>query len=86
MSCAIKEKIKDRIVEIVRDKNGLKPIELVTTLTLDEVKDFNVGYIEELVREGRLQEVCYTLKPHTYKVRTFLLPGDALIEINFGLR
>ncbi len=66
---------KDMIVEAVESKQGCKATELtaIPEIVLG-VGDNLVPYIYELVEEGRLVEVEYTVPSVPYRLKSFLLP------------
>lgn len=87
-----KEEIKQIIVNLVIDKQGCKPTDLIASdtfiqawreLSMDETLD---DLIDELLKEERLIQVRYVLPAILYQVKSFLLPVDTHIGVEVGTR
>jgi len=84
--------LKDEIVRIVTEYQGMKATELVTyiPLTIHTKKDLLwvttteniIAAINELVKERRLVEVEYVLPNMSYRVKSFLLPAGTQLDVN----
>ncbi len=76
--------LKERIIEIVTEKQGLKATELAAVLGQDpkvfESSTTITDLILELVRERRLVEVEYVLPHLGYRVKSFLLPAESQVR------
>jgi len=88
------KQVKDWIVELVADKNGCKPGELIVPVIKriheslpkaghEYLTNLVDHFIWELVtKEKRLIEIEYTLPRSSYRARSFLLPANTKINIS----
>jgi hypothetical protein len=80
-----KESAKQKLCQIVEEKQGLKATELafefVRRIHAEGCISNNVlQLIEELVKEGRLVEIEYVLSTLKYRIKSFILPGDTEVQ------
>lgn len=88
-----REKIKLKIVEMVISNQGMKATDFISIraplvdianseiiVRLVENHEILDDLIEELIMEGEISEVKYTLPNFPYRVKSFLLPGKTLIR------
>ena len=79
------EILKERIVNLVALYRGIKPLDLVVKLTDEERASFSGSFIEELISEGKLMEVEYTVDPDSDQIHSFLLPASSEITVRLGV-
>lgn len=82
--------VKNRIVDIVNNVQGLKVTELVVKL-MEVLREENLEYVlhehsvtilvDELVKEGELVEVEYILPGMLYRIKSFLLPANTQVVL-----
>lgn len=78
------EEIKNRLVEIVTEKQGCKATELcaIKELIFGDCKPLP-ELIEELVKEERILEIEYVLPSMNYRIKSFLLPaGTQIVKVH----
>jgi len=78
---------KGAICALVEQAQGCKALELIAKLgseqvwVIEEVNSWTaIELIEELVEEGELIEIEYTLPNMSYRVKSFLLPKGTEID------
>ena len=86
-----KGKVRNRIVNIVNNIQGLKAAELVVKL-MEVLREENLQYVlhehsvtilvDELVKEGELVEVEYILPGMLYRIKSFLLPASTQVILS----
>lgn len=75
-----REEFKAAIIKIVYDRQGLKATELATEAP---ISDFSlVEILEEAVKENKIQEIEYCVPQWPKRIKSFLLPSGA--RINMG--
>ena len=74
--------IKDRIVEIVTEKQGLKATELAAIPEIATHPEFSPDLVLDLIREKRLVEVEYILPQLSFRIKSFLLPASTRVRIH----
>jgi hypothetical protein len=79
--------MKNRIKQIVEERQGLKTTELVALLVTKEDKSPNLSdtiqaAIQELVHNGEIVELEYVLPNLSYKVKSILFPKGTIIHSN----
>jgi hypothetical protein len=86
-----RDDVKNRIVEIVTEKQGCKATELcaIHELVLADNGDGN-GFpipdlVEELVQEEKLVEIEYVLPSMNYRIKSFLLPAGTQIKMRINV-
>jgi len=75
--------MKEKIIELVDDFGPIKSTELIVRL-FDCLKlakvDIN-GILDELVVNGDIIEVCYTLPSMTYREKSLYFPKGTIINL-----
>ena len=82
------EEVKNRIVEIVTEKQGCKATELSYGLSgeviLGDCKPIS-ELIDELIEEERIFEIEYVLPKMNYRIKSFLLPAETEIKMKMKI-
>jgi len=81
-----KEKLKDKVHDLISSVQGCKATELVTKLDRDilealEVHDLS-SVLAELILEHRIIEIEYVLPQLNYRTKSFLLPAGTEVKVN----
>lgn len=76
-----REEAKDRIMVKVISLQGCKATQLSVEEDLLEVWQYSSGLIDELVQEGKLIEVTYSLPQMPYRLKSFLLPAGTSVQV-----
>jgi hypothetical protein len=74
---------KDVLAKLVNDRSGIKAVELVIQkelLDLDCIHDVT-ELLDELVNEGRVVCIEYTLPPDNDRLKGFYLPAGTALRI-----
>lgn len=83
---AKKAHLKYVICMCVTALQGCKATKLIASLEPSILLEFEgdeiTSYIEELVNEGRLIEISYTLPNMEYREKSFLLPGGSVVSMS----
>lgn len=88
----LKDELKDKLVQIVTNVNGCKATELAASREYGEwlvsvggaKRRQELSFVEcvqELINEGRLIEVEYSLPTMDYRAKSFLLPKDTEVRV-----
>ena len=80
------EEVKNRIVEIVTEKQGCKATELcaIKELIFKDCKPIP-ELIDELIEEERIFEIEYVLPAMNYRIKSFLLPAETQIKMKMKI-
>jgi len=79
------QKAKKIIVKLVEEKNGIKSVDLSMDL-LDADKSFFLevsqisNIIDDLVQEGKITALNYTVPSMDYRLKTILFPKGTRVE------
>lgn len=84
MSITVKD-IKQNVIQIVTDKPGVKATEIPLLLS-EEVRLSNCAIklstiLEDLVKEGEIVEVEYTLTTMNYRAKSMFFPWDTCVTV-----
>lgn len=81
----MKQRLRNRILEIVNPSTGIKGMELATILanefhplTTEKI----LQEIFDLIKEGELIEIEYQLSTMDYRTKSFILPKGTSINIS----
>ena len=77
-----REKTKERLSNYLRGKQGDKGVEFASDIEVIEAlgdQSFH-EVMEELVEEGRVVEIEYTVPSIPYRLKSFFLPEGAVIH------
>lgn len=78
--------VKELIKRVVNEHQGIKAPELVV-LVVQQCAEFPFDHesydeaLTELIAEGEIVEVEYTLPSMDYRVKSIYLPKDTLVEV-----
>lgn len=76
------DKAKEMLLEKIVGLQGMKATQIATEFAV-ELQDFNVPeLLDQMVKEGKIIEIEYTLPEMTWRCKSFYLPGGADVWIN----
>lgn len=77
--------IKELIVKTVNDHQGIKATELAVDVISENTEitpDDYENALSELIRNGEIVEVEYTLPSMDYRVKSWFLPKDSVVVVS----
>jgi len=75
-----KQEIESKITDIINSKQGMKATELAVEMFVYGEDWLDV--IDDMVKEGKIVEVEYTLPTLSYRIKSFYLPAGTVVGIN----
>ena len=78
-----KEQVKEAVEKLICDKQGIKAVTLASDPEIYKVLDNEcfLDIMEELVKEGRVVEIEYSIPSMSYRVKSFYLPGGSVVGV-----
>lgn len=81
--------MKQKILDLVINRQGIKAVELALAVMEDcnpihfEIDEFHLA-LNELIEQGEIIEITYTLPQLKYRVKSFYLPKGTSFELSIG--
>lgn len=76
-----RERIKNKIIGIITDRQGVKETELVAAMAEELLEGDFTDIIYEMVISGKIRQIKYGSSSYVNPGRSFFLPKDSNISI-----
>jgi hypothetical protein len=85
MSLKTKEQVRARVLELVEHYRGMKPLDLIAHLDAEERALFSGAFLEDLITNGDLIEVEFTLPNDPEQIHSFLVPIGTGMSVRYAM-
>jgi len=77
--------VKEKVLTLVEYYKGLKPLDLIGKLSEEERALFSGQFLEQMVQDGELMELEFTLPHDPDVVHSFLVPIGTGLNVRYAV-
>ena len=85
MDLKTEDEVREKVLTLVEYYKGLKPLDLIGKLTEEERALFSGQLLEQMVQDGDLMELEFTLPHDPDMVHSFLVPIGTGLNVRYAV-